>query len=82
MQHELHQHGHPHCIVEPVMPMHAYLKIMGLALGIITLIIAGPLMTIWALNALFAALCIPYTFATWLAMLILNSALIYNRTSK
>ena len=62
--------------------MNMYLKIISLALGIIALLIAGPLMTIWALNALFPALCIPYTFATWLAMLILNSALIYNRTCR
>ena len=62
--------------------MNMYLKIISLALGIIALIIAGPCITIWALNALFPALCIPYTFATWLAMLILNSALIYNRTCR
>ena len=64
------------------MMMHTYLKIMGLALGIIALLIAGPCITIWALNTLFPALMIPYTFATWLAMLIANTALIYNRTSK
>ena len=62
--------------------MNMYLKIISLALGIIALLIAGPLMTIWALNALFPALCIPYTMCTWLAMLVCNSALIYNRTSK
>ena len=62
--------------------MNVYIKIMGLATCIITVIIAGPMVTIWALNTLFPALHIPYTFATWLAMLIVNVALVYDRSHK
>jgi hypothetical protein len=45
-----------------------------LILVIIALIIAGPLLVIWSLNTLFPALAIPYTIWTWLAALILGSA--------
>lgn len=58
------------------------LKIAFYCLLILVLLVVGPLITIWALNTLFPVLAIPYTFWTWLAMLVLNSALIYNRTSK
>jgi hypothetical protein len=34
---------------------------------VIIAIIAGPLLTLLALNTLFPALAIPYTFGTWLA---------------
>jgi hypothetical protein len=44
--------------------------IFGIAL-IVLLIVGGPLATIWALNTLFPALAIPYTFWTWLAALVL-----------
>ncbi len=44
----------------------------GLILLIILVIIFAPLVTIWALNTLFL-LAIPYTFWTWLAVLILGS---------
>lgn len=44
-----------------------------LLLLLVALIIAGPLMTIWALNTLFPVLAIDYTFWTWLAALILAS---------
>lgn len=39
---------------------------------VIALIIFGPLATIWALNTLFPALAIPYTFWTWLAVVVLG----------
>ena len=42
---------------------------------IVLLIIIGPLATIWALNTLFPALAIPYEFLTWLAVIVLGSAL-------
>lgn len=48
--------------------------IFGLALVVILLIAAGPLLLIWALNTLFPIVQIPYTFWTWLAALILGSA--------
>lgn len=41
--------------------------VLGLVVLFITLVIAGPLFTIAALNTLFG-LGIPYTFWTWLSM--------------
>lgn len=35
-------------------------------------IIFGPLALIWAINTLFPALLIPYTFETWLAAVVFN----------
>ena len=44
------------------------------AVAIIVLLIAfGPIATIWALNTLFPALAIPYTFETWCSAVILGS---------
>lgn len=45
---------------------------LALIVIIIALIIVGPLLTIWALNTLFPALAIPFTFWTWLAVIILG----------
>jgi hypothetical protein len=42
---------------------------------IVALIIIGPIVTIWALNTLFPSLAIPYDFFTWLAVIVLGSAL-------
>jgi hypothetical protein len=39
---------------------------------IVAIVIAGPLLSIWALNTLFPMLVIPYTFNTWLAMLLIG----------
>lgn len=57
--------------------MDTNIKIAALVLLILILLIAGPLITIWALNTLFPILMIPYTFSTWLAMLVLTSSLFY-----
>lgn len=57
--------------------MDTNVKIAGLVLLILILLIAGPLITIWALNTLFPVLMIPYTFWTWLAMLVLSTGLFY-----
>lgn len=46
--------------------------VLTLVLLVIVLIIVGPLLTIWALNTLFPALAIPFTFWTWLAVVILG----------
>ena len=35
---------------------------------IVAVIVAGPLLSIWALNTLFPVLTIPYTLETWAAM--------------
>jgi hypothetical protein len=39
------------------------------------LVIAGPLLLIWALNTLFPVLAIPYTVWTWLAALIIGGVI-------
>lgn len=52
-----------------------YLTGLVLIALIVLLIIIGPLATIWALNTLFPALAIPYDFFTWLAVIVLGSAL-------
>lgn len=39
---------------------------------IAVVIIAGPLLSIWALNTLFPVLAIPYTVQTWSAMLLIG----------
>jgi len=47
--------------------------VLGIVAAVIALIIAGPLLIIWALNTLFPVLAIEYTMYTWLAALILGS---------
>jgi hypothetical protein len=49
--------------------------VVGVVALVVVLILAGPLLIIWALNTLFPALAIPYTVWTWLAALILGSTL-------
>lgn len=39
---------------------------------ILLLIIFSPFASVWALNTLFPALAIPYTFETWLAAILLT----------
>jgi len=39
-----------------------------IVVSIIGLIIVGPFISIWAINTLFPAAAIPYTWPTWLAM--------------
>lgn len=39
----------------------------------VLLIIFGPFATIWALNVLFPVLVIPYTFETWLAIIVVGA---------
>ena len=45
--------------------------LVGLAL-IVFFIAIGPWLVIWALNTLFPALAIPYTFETWGAVVLLG----------
>ena len=51
-----------------------------LILFAILLVILGPLATIWALNTLFPALAIPYSFDTWVAVLLVGG--IFRQTVK
>lgn len=39
---------------------------------IVIVIIVGPLLSIWSLNTLFPVLAIPYTFETWLAVMLVG----------
>ena len=55
--------------------MGKFVGVIGIVALIVVLIIAGPLLILWALNTLFPVLAIPYTIWTWLAALILGSAL-------
>ena len=49
------------------------MKGVGLIVALVVLVIVfGPLASIWALNTLFPALAIPYTFQTWLAAVVLG----------
>jgi hypothetical protein len=47
-------------------------KLVFWVLIIVAIVIAGPFASIWALNTLFPVLAIPYTFDTWLAMLLIG----------
>ena len=46
--------------------------LLGLLL-IAVAVVLGPLLMIWALNTLFPALVIPYTWQTWAATFILSA---------
>lgn len=48
-------------------------KLIAFVVLIVLLIAFGPILTIWALNTLFPALAIPYTFETWAAVVLLGS---------
>ncbi len=49
------------------------LMVVAIIALVLALIIAGPILIIWALNTLFPVLAIPYTIWTWLAALILGA---------
>jgi hypothetical protein len=49
--------------------------VVAAALLLVALIILGPIAVIWSLNTLFAALAIPYTFWSWLAVIVLSGAI-------
>lgn len=50
------------------------MKGLLLVLIVVVLLVIGPLATIWALNTLFA-LGIAYNFWTWLAVIVLGTAI-------
>lgn len=52
--------------------MNNFFTIVGAVCIIVLLLAVGPLITIWALNTLFPVLAIPYTFWTWLAVIIVG----------
>ena len=49
--------------------------VVGFVVLIIALVVLGPLATIWALNVLFPILAIPYSWQTWLAVLVIGAFL-------
>jgi hypothetical protein len=49
---------------------------------IVAVIVAGPLLSIWALNTLFPVLAIPYTLETWAAMALVGGVFQGLRVSK
>jgi hypothetical protein len=53
--------------------MKNVLTLIGMIALIVIVVVAGPLLLIWALNTLFPVVAIPYTVWTWLAALILGA---------
>ena len=49
---------------------------------IVFLVIIGPILTIWSLNTLFPVLMIPYTWQTWVAVVIVAGIFKTNLTYK
>lgn len=49
---------------------------------VLALVIAGPLLIIWSVNALLPSLAVPYTWETWLAVVILGAFFRANVTVK
>jgi hypothetical protein len=47
-------------------------KLFLAILFIVFLVVIGPVATIWSLNTLFPALAIPYSFETWLAVVVIG----------
>jgi hypothetical protein len=47
-------------------------KVTLVLILVFTVIIFGPIVTIWALNTLFPVLAIPYTIETWLATVVIG----------
>jgi hypothetical protein len=54
--------------------MSDFIKVLLAVILIVVLVIAGPFLVIWSWNTLFGTLLsIPYTFWTWLAVLIIGT---------
>jgi hypothetical protein len=58
------------------------LMIVSLLTLAILAIIFVPLATIWSLNTLFPVLSIPYTFYSWLAVIVMNLTWMYKPNLK
>ena len=48
---------------------------LALIVLVVSLLVIGPILTIWALNTLFPVLAIPYNIWTWAAVVILAAAI-------
>ena len=53
--------------------MNKIMLVVGFAVFIVALVVLGPWLVIWAMNTLFPILLIPYTWQTWLAVLIMGA---------
>jgi len=49
--------------------MNSNITFIGLIALIVAMVVFGPWVTIWALNALFPLLAIPFNLATWFAVI-------------
>jgi hypothetical protein len=58
------------------------LTIVSILVLAILAIIFVPLATIWSLNTLFPILSIPYTFYSWLAVVVMNLTWMYKPNLK
>ena len=58
------------------------IALIALVAFIIALVIVGPVLVIWALNILFPVLAIPYTWQTWVSVVIIASLFKTNLTYK
>lgn len=58
------------------------MAIIPFILLITATVVLGPLVSIWALNTLFPALAIPYSFDTWAAAVIVKGFLTVSVTKK
>jgi hypothetical protein len=57
-------------------------KILLLVVLAVVLVLLAPLAVVWSLNILFPELTIPYTLETWLAVVVLASAIRANVSVK
>lgn len=53
--------------------MKTLFAIAGFVALIVLIVAIGPLLTIWSANTLFPSLAIPYSFETWVAVIILGA---------
>lgn len=53
--------------------MSKAILVLGFAALIIVILVFGPFATIWAANTLFPVLAIPYTWQTWLSVILLGA---------
>ena len=54
--------------------MNSNISAIAMIALVVSIIVFGPMITIWALNTLFPVLAIPYTLETWAAAILLGGA--------
>jgi hypothetical protein len=55
------------------MKMNKVMLVAGFAVLVVALVVLGPLFVIWSMNTLFPILAIPYTWQTWLSVLVMSA---------